>query len=70
MDNLFARVAGVHGRVATDVWPNGVALRCTVCDHRETHDAAAAGRFLAHGWPTHCGQTMTVQSSTPETPEA
>lgn len=32
---------------------------CIACGHTETVNSAHA---LAHGWPKHCGATMTIDS--------
>ena len=32
---------------------------CTVCGHTQKVSGAAA---LQHGWPKHCGYTMTIDS--------
>lgn len=62
-DELLARVEGLtgfHAKVVADVpqLRRGIVW-CTVCGHSERVDSA---RALAHGWPKHCGYTMTIDS--------
>lgn len=51
---------GLHRRIVEDV----PSLRrgrvwCQTCGYTRSVDAA---RYLATGWPTHCGQTMGIDS--------
>lgn len=63
MDNLtslIARVEGLHDTLATahpsltrgQVW-------CRTCGYTEQVSASFA---MKHGWPKHCGATMTIDS--------
>lgn len=58
--NKLSELAMIHDRVVAEV----PSLRrgmvwCTVCGHSERVDSANA---LRHGWPKHCGYTMTIDS--------
>ena len=68
-----------HRSMATAAFPNGSWLRCAnpECDRGEKATSEDCARYLATGWPTHCGQTMelgrrdvtlSVQHHTPEKP--
>lgn len=46
--------------VAADVWPNGATLCCKKCDYERHATTLDCGTYLAHGWPKHCGVTMTL----------
>jgi hypothetical protein len=50
---LYEHLATSHPKLERgEVW-------CTVCGHSQTVDPAHA---LQHGWPKHCGYTMTIDS--------
>lgn len=51
----------LHTNIATDVWPSGALLRCGVCGHEVRATPAECGRYLAKGWPAHCGVTMEME---------
>lgn len=54
----IARISGLHEKLAKShpklergqVW-------CRQCGHTQRVDSAVA---LRHGWPKHCGYTMTI----------
>jgi hypothetical protein len=55
---------GLHERIVADV----PALRrgrvwCRECGHTERVDSAEC---LRHGWPKHCGYTMTIDPPEPQ----
>lgn len=54
-------------RVAAEAFPKGAHLHCanTECNRGERATTADCARYLATGWPEHCGQTMAIV-----TPEA
>lgn len=54
--DFFRRAQGVHGKLA-DAIGNPSRVWCRTCGASEPVDAADA---LAHGWPKHCGYTMTI----------
>lgn len=62
--NRLADLAGggMQRGIAADVWPKGATLECKRCDHAEHATSAECGRYLARGWPKHCGETMTVET--------
>lgn len=43
--------------IGNDLRGFGGFLRCEQCGHVWT-GALDTGRFIAHGWPKHCGYTM------------
>jgi hypothetical protein len=55
----------LHADITSDVWPNGATLQCKACDHTQHATAQDCARYLANGWPRHCGQPMTLAE--PET---
>jgi len=65
---ILSRATGLHDRIAAEVpqLKRGVVW-CTVCGHSERVDSAHA---LRHGWPKHCGMTMTIDSPAERTPLA
>jgi hypothetical protein len=55
-DGLHERLAGSHPKLSRGrVW-------CRICGHTEAVDAVRCLR--SGGWPTHCGQTMTIDAPT------
>jgi hypothetical protein len=54
----LAKLATIHRDIASDVWPNGAILKCTVCSRTEQITSAQAANFLRRGWPSHCDRTM------------
>lgn len=59
---LLGRLSGIHRRIADDV-PSikRGQVWCRKCGHTEKVDGAYC---LAHGWPKHCGETMTIDEPT------
>lgn len=55
---LLERIRHLHANIAADVYPNGGVLECNVCHARAPFSVQDAARYLATGWPTHCGQSM------------
>jgi hypothetical protein len=60
---MFPYSRNLHGNIAGDVWPKGATLTCATCGHAEHATSEDCGRYLARGWPKHCGQTMTVTAA-------
>lgn len=57
---IFNRAASLHEKIVEDVpqLRRGMVW-CRKCGHSEKVNSAAA---LRHGWPMHCGETMTIDS--------
>lgn len=47
--------------IARDAFPNGAILGCSKCGSIVEVNSAQCAEFLASGWPSHCGQTMTLK---------
>ena len=58
---FVGRVAGIHSKIAQDVWPDGLRLVCKRCEHEEHASVEQAGRYLRSVWPRHCGESMLVE---------
>ena len=58
----------IHTKIAADVWPDGLWLRCAnpECDRGEKITTADAAYYLGHGWPKHCGRTMRTNDAPPK----
>jgi transcription elongation factor Elf1 len=50
----------LQAKIATDSWPDGAVLSCSMCGHSVDITPAQGADYLAQGWPQHCGQTMTL----------
>lgn len=61
----LAKLAGIHGNIARDVWPKGARLECARCGAVIDATPEKCGRYLREGWPTHCGKTMELADVTP-----
>lgn len=57
----LAHLGRVHLSVAEDVFPRGATLYCATCGLREHATVEDCARYLARGWPTHCGYTMHTE---------
>jgi hypothetical protein len=55
----LAALAGIHDKVAADV--GALDLVCDECGHRERASSREVSRYLASGWPKHCGHTMKAE---------
>lgn len=57
---ILRQTARLHENIVADVpqLQRGLVW-CTVCGYSERVDSADAMR---HGWPKHCGSTMTIDS--------
>ena len=55
-------VRGLHGNIATDVWPKGATLTCRECGDSREIDTADCGHYLRQGWPKCCGHTMRMST--------
>jgi hypothetical protein len=58
ISEVFGVLSTIHGKIAEDVYPKGVSLKCPVCGreiHATTRDCAV---YLKQGWPKCCGKTM------------
>lgn len=60
LDRVTFAATGLHDKIVADVpqLRRGMVW-CTVCGHSERVNGAAA---LRHGWPKHCGMTMTIDA--------
>lgn len=58
IDELFETGGPLYRAMATDVAPLGGLLRCTTCGAEHVLSENRIARFLASGWPQHCGYTM------------
>jgi hypothetical protein len=56
-------LANIQRNIAKDVWPNGAILSCRGCRFSERISSGQAGDYLKHGWPNHCGVTMSCKSA-------
>lgn len=54
---IVKRATGLTGAIAADLALFGGVLRCGECGGERPLDDVAG--HLAHGWPEHCGKTMT-----------
>lgn len=63
----LARLAGdgLQRSIAKDVWPNGATLSCLACGQRLVITSWQCGKYLASGWPKHCGATMRCEARAP-----
>jgi hypothetical protein len=52
----------IQRSIADDVWPAGALLTCKKCSYTTHATTLDCGTYLAHGWPKHCGVTMSVDS--------
>lgn len=50
---------------AAAAWPHGATLTCKKCSYVEEVTSVEAARFLAKGWPKHCGEVMACQRTEP-----
>jgi len=63
--DILAMANSVHNSIAADVYPHGAILRCKQCYHMELATIDDCGRYLAEGWPRHCGGHMVVEKRVP-----
>lgn len=54
---IVKRATGLTGAIAADLSLFGGILRCEECGGERSLDDVAG--YLSHGWPQHCGKTMT-----------
>ncbi|HET7552170.1 MAG TPA: hypothetical protein VFK04_12840 [Gemmatimonadaceae bacterium] len=59
----FSKLANLQRNIAADVWPNGAFLECDECRSKRAATTEDCGRYLKHGWPMCCGQTMKLTSN-------
>ncbi len=59
LEKLINNVNNLHGNIAKDVYPNGLDMSCKVCDYKFHATTEDCGFYLAHGWPKHCGKSMS-----------
>lgn len=59
-ERVIKATPSMHQRIADEVpqLKRGIVW-CHKCGHSEKADSA---HCLAHGWPLHCGQTMSIDS--------
>jgi hypothetical protein len=53
--------ATLQVRIAADAFPNGGEVVCSLCGTRQKFTRDQAADYLRHGWPLHCGTTMTLE---------
>jgi hypothetical protein len=55
----------LHETMATAAFPTGAWLKCAnpACNRGERVTREQAARYLATGWPTHCGLTMELTTN-------
>jgi hypothetical protein len=62
--NLVAQMANDFAKrylgAAEDIWPDGATLVCHTCWHEQHVTVDEIARYMAHGWPSCHGQTMSV----------
>ena len=58
MDELIGRALNLHENMGNDLAALGGVLRCKVCGAEQTLTGADISRYLAQGWPKHCGTGM------------
>ena len=60
----IARVLAGRERVRADFAERVVSLRsylhCPICGHSQSVNKEQARRYLARGWPHHCGRAMEL----------
>lgn len=54
---IVKRATALPAAIAADLSLSGGILRCEQCGGERPLDDVAG--YLAHGWPAHCGKTMT-----------
>lgn len=57
---MINKLSGIHAAIAADVSTPDDFLRCRVCGEEWPCTADDFARYLRTGWPTCCGQTMTL----------
>ena len=65
--DFVAHSKSMARRVAAQAFPTGATVRCS-CGYTRILGTDDCGHALKHGWPMHCGQTMSIVSVT-TTPE-
>ena len=64
MREFLERARGLHSKVGADMVEQGFhTLTCDECDEKRTITPDEFGRYLASGWPKHCGHTMKLGKS-------
>lgn len=58
ISEIIARAQGLHAAIGKDIVQPGDYHECASCGHTQPLTAADAARYLAHGWPRHCGKEM------------
>jgi hypothetical protein len=65
MTNKPERISAIANelqvRIAADAFPNGGEVVCSLCGTRQKFTRDQAADYLRHGWPQHCGTTMTLE---------
>jgi len=60
----IARVLAGYERMRADFAERVVSLRsylhCPICGHSQSVNKEQARRYLARGWPHHCGRAMEL----------
>lgn len=60
----LAAIGRVHLNIAREVYPRGALLLCQKCAHTQGATTEDCARYLARGWPMHCGQDMKAERPT------
>ena len=51
---------GAHLKAARQSFPEGGTLTCDWCNATHRMTVGDAARYLEHGWPKCCGETMRL----------
>lgn len=62
-ETLARKATVFQAAVAKDLFPTGGKLVCSVCDETRGFTLDDAKRFIAYGWPEHCGLTMRLDGT-------
>lgn len=64
VDGYSSKPSAVHDEIASGAFPAGALLECVKCHQSGNVSSADCSRYLATGWPVHCGVTMMVTQVT------
>jgi hypothetical protein len=57
--DFIGDMTNLNANIGSDLFSQfGGILRCTECGEEHTLSSLLAGKYLANGWPKHCGYTM------------
>ncbi|MEM7113073.1 MAG: hypothetical protein AAF614_11620 [Chloroflexota bacterium] len=60
MQEIIMGMNNLHKGIATDVFPDGVSLRCTRCQREIAATNDDVANYLRQGWPRCCGYAMEM----------